>query len=322
MILITGAFGQDGIILQKNLEKSDKLILSARKRPPEGLKYNGILEIGDLQDKRIVLGILKKHKISHIFNFATNSFVERDIDYSTSFIKRCSIFDNIIESIIDLDLKDKIWIFHPLSSEIFGIPENETQGINTRIAPINPYGIQKSLELIKCRYLVQQGFRIFHPIMFNHESVYRKENYFTKKALNHLLALKANQKQETLFFYNSGSSRDFSHANCFIEAMLIAMKTGLIGDEVFGSGINVTILEFIEHSLRYLDIPYTIKKDKQSNLISIYSEGKEIAKEISRSEIDEKRKFKFNGIYKNDYFKKIEFIGGKILIEKLINELK
>lgn len=322
MILITGAFGQDGIILQKKLAKSEKLVLVARNRPSKDFSYNGILEIGDLQDKRVIKDILKKYKISHIFNFATNSFVERDIDYSASFINRCSIFDNIIESIIDLNLKDRIWIFHPLSSEIFGVPENETQGINTRIAPINPYGIQKSLELIKCRYLVQQGFKIFHPIMFNHESIYRKENYFTKKALNHILAIKANKKQETLFFYNSGSSRDFSYANSFIEAMLIAMNSRLIGDEVFGSGINLTILEFIEHSLGYLDIPYTIKKEKQSNLISIYSGEQEIAKEISRSEIDEKRKFKFDGVHKNDHFKKTEFIGGKILIEKLIDEIK
>lgn len=318
MILITGAFGQDGQILQKYLSK-ENLLLVSRNRPKLDITIKGRIELGDLQDKGFVRELFSKYNITKVFNLATNSFVERDTDYIKVFRKRCSIFDNLIEVIVDLDLKDKVWIFHPLSSEIFGVPDTKIQGLNSRVAPINPYGIQKSIELIKSRYLVDRGFKIFHPIMFNHESFYRKPEYFTKKVVSFFIRYGQNWDGKPLLFYNSTSSRDFSSAYGFAEAMVLAMQKKLVGDEIFGSGINLTIRQFIVYILEELNINYRIQKN-DDNLISFYCNDQEVAREVERSDVDAKRIFCCDKKFRNAEFENLNFIGGRELVKKLIIE--
>ena len=100
MILITGAFGQVGKILQERLAGKSKLILVDRSLD-ENFQVNSSSEfmIGDLQDIEFVKSIFEKYKIKSIFNLATNSFVERDKKSELKLKNRCSVFDNIIEAV-------------------------------------------------------------------------------------------------------------------------------------------------------------------------------------------------------------------------------
>ena len=320
MILITGAFGQDGKILQEKLSKDNKLILVSRKSINDKIAGNCILENGDLQDIAFVKYLFKRYDIKIIFNLATNSFVERESDLMGNFNIRCNIFDNIIKTIIANNKIKETWIFHPLSSEVFGIPNEIPQGLSTHISPINSYGIQKSIELIKCRFLVSEGFNIFHPIIYNHESKFRQDKYFTKKTIKTLINISKNRTSKPLEFYNSCSSRDFGYAYDFVDAFIMAMELKITGDEVFGTGINTSILDFIRYTLHELKVVYEIIKDDSTGLIKIINNDKILAIEIGMSEKDQRRVFMFNGKFKNECFNDLNFIKGNNLIRKLIKE--
>lgn len=321
MILITGAFGQVGKILQEKLSSKNKLILVDRSID-ENFQIDSSSEyiIGDLQDLEFVKSIFKKYKIETIFNLATNSFVERNNKSELKLKNRCSVFENIIESVKLYCIISKTWIFHPLSSEIFGIPNYSPQDLRTKVSPLTPYGFQKSTELIKCRYLNNRGFQIFHPILYNHESKYRSLKFFTKKIISSLIKVSKGEENEILEFYNSQSTRDFSYAYDFVDVFVLAMNNKIIGDELIGSGVRMKVIEFLEFTLKELNISYKIVTNSTNNFLSIVSQDKIIAKEIGQDISDIQRDFCFNGKLKNSSLSKVKIIGGKDLIKKLIKD--
>ena len=274
--------------------------------------------IGDLQDIEFVKSIFEKYKIKSIFNLATNSFVERDKKSELKLKNRCSVLDNIIEAVTLYCVISETWIFQPLSSEIFGVPNYSPQDLRTNVSPITPYGFQKSTELIKCRYLNNKGFQIFYPILYNHESKYRSLKFFTKKIISSLVKLSKGEEIEIIEFYNSQSSRDFSYAYDFVDVFVLAMNSNIIGDELIGSGIRMKVIEFIEFALEELNISYEIVTNKSNDLLKIVSQDKIIAKEIGQDIIDSQRDFCFNGKFKNSSLSKVKITGGKDLIRKLI----
>ena len=319
MILITGAFGQVGKILQERLAGKNKLILVDRSFD-ENFQVDSSSEfmIGDLQDIEFVKSIFEKYKIKSIFNLATNSFVERDKKSELKLKNRCSVFDNIIEAVTLYCIISETWIFQPLSSEIFGVPNYSPQDLRTNVSPITPYGFQKSTELVKCRYLNNNGFQIFHPILYNHESKYRSLKFFTKKIISSLVKLSKGEEIEIIEFYNSQSSRDFSYAYDFVDVFLLAKESNIIGDELIGSGIRMKVIEFIEFALKELNISYEIVANKSNNILKIVSQDKIIAKQIGQDIFDMQRDFCFNGKFKNSSLSKVKITGGEDLIRKLI----
>lgn len=319
MILITGAFGQVGKILQERLAGKHKLLLVGRSLD-ENFQVHSSSEsmTGDLQDMQFVKSIFQKHKIQYIFNLATNSFVERDKKTDFKIKSRCSIFDNIIEAVnLYCDISET-WIFHPLSSEIFGVPNRSPQDLRTKISPITPYGYQKSSELLKCRYLNNKGFQIFHPVLYNHESIYRSSKFFTKKIISSLIKFSKGEKVEIIEFYNSQSSRDFGYAYDFVDVFVLAMNNNIVGDELVGSGIRMKVIEFLEFALKELNISYEFVTNTSSNFINIVSQNKIIAKEMGQDMSDIKRHFCFNGELENSSLSKVKITGGRDLVRKLI----
>ncbi len=182
MILITGALGQLGRLLTEQLSKAnEKLLLVDRNIYDKTIKLlpNQTIIEGDLTNIKFCNELFQKYSIKVIYNFATNSFVERNLQINLT--QRCNILDNIIHVIEANDQKDKVWILHPLSSEIFGIPNEVPQTEKTEREPINGYGLQKSLEELKCNFLRLKGYKIYNPILNNAESKFRGEKFFTKK---------------------------------------------------------------------------------------------------------------------------------------------
>jgi GDP-D-mannose dehydratase len=318
MILITGGAGQIGSLLKLELLKyyNPKLIILAVKSDFK-CRYDCKVVTGDLQNLDFVRDIFIKNSITKVFNLATASFVDRNLiweDYLD--YNRCKIFDNITQVISENN--KNIWLFHPLSSEIFGVPDDISQGNQTKISPINSYGIQKSTELLKCRFLNSQGFNLFHPILFNTESKFRSKKFFTRRIIEGLINYKKTGKGN-LKFYNSYSSRDFSYGpdsvNLFYKSMCLELK----GDECFGSSYSLTILKFIELSLNELKIDYKISN--QHGLIKIIDNDLNvIAYEGDRDLTDQKRKFKFDGIFNNKCFETDNIRGGKVFLKCLIND--
>ena len=318
MILITGGSGQIGSLLKLELLNyySSKSIILAVKT--EFICSNNCkVVVGDLQNLNFVREIFINNSITKVFNLATTSFVDRNLIWDNYLdYNRCKIFDNITQVISENN--KNIWIFHPLSAEIFGIPDGIYQGNQTKISPLNSYGIQKSTELLKCRFLNTQGFNIFHPILFNTESTLRSEKFFSRRIIEGLINYKKTGKGN-LKFYNSFSSRDFSYGPDSVKLFYKSMNLELKGDECFGSSQSLTIKQFIEFSLNELKIDYKVLNE--NGLIKITDDNLNIiAYEADRDLIDQKRKFKFDGKYNNGCFETDITRGGEEFLKYLIND--
>jgi len=317
MILITGGGGQLATLLKLellNYYKSQSIILAVKN--DFNCKANCKVVVGDLQNIDFVREIFFKNSISKVFNLATKSFVDRNLIWENYLdYNRCKIFDNLIQVISE---KDKsIWLFHPSSSEIFGVPDKISQGNKTKISPINSYGIQKSMELLKSRFLNSQGFNIFHPILFNIESTFRSEKFFTRRIIEGLINYKKTGKGK-LRFYNAFSNRDFSYGSDIVKLFHISMKLELNGDECFGSTESLTVLQFIELTLKGLKIDYKISDVGLLKITDV--NGNVIAYEEDRDLIDQERKFKFDGIFNNSCWDINTIRGGKKLVILLVND--
>lgn len=317
MILITGAFGQLGKLLQKELPQSSEVILVDRniKNKNTSLHLSSKAIDGDLSDINFCQELFSYYQFKTIFNFATNSFVERNARVST--LVRCNIFDNIIQSIEKNGKSDSTWLLHPLSSEIFGIPNEIPQTEKTIRSPINEYGLQKSLEESKCIYLRNSGYQIYNPILNNAESLYRSERFFTKKIISHLKKIKSGLKVECLDFYNATSSRDFGYARDYVKNFIDASRNRKNKIELLGSGINFRIIDFIQEALHYLELKTEIVVNEKG-FYEIYFKNIKILQEKQRCSIDEKRVFVSSSLCRNDQPTKIR--GGKELIKILNSE--
>ncbi|MCI4642372.1 MAG: GDP-mannose 4,6-dehydratase [Flavobacteriaceae bacterium] len=318
MILITGGKGHLATLLKNELLRCNEpntIILAARRNFKSS--SNCVIEIGDLQDINFIRDIFRKHKITKVFNLATESFVDRNLTLKNYLdYNRCKIFDNIVQVISENN--KSIWLFHPLSSELFGIPKNVTQGNNTLISPINSYGIQKSMELLKCRFLNSQGFNIFHPILFNIESSLRSEKFFTRRIIQGLINYKTTGEGK-IKFYNAYSTRDFSYGPDVVKLFYLAMTHEFKGDECFGSSKPLTVIDFIKLVLSYLEINYNIS-EKNGHISINDSKGNIIAFEADRSLLDESRKFRFNGCFNNSFWISNKIRGGEELVKLLIED--
>lgn len=318
MILITGAFGQLGTLLtEQYLKTKEKLLLvdrSHRIMQIEDSKNATIIE-GDLSDINFCNKLFQKHSIETIFNFATNSFVERENQINLN--QRCNVLDNIIHTIERNNQKDNVWILHPLSSEIFGIPSEAPQNEKTARLPINAYGLQKSMEELKCNFLRAKGYRIYNPILNNAESKFRSENFFSKKIISSLKQLQLGENPECVDFYNAYSSRDFGYAGDYIKNFIVAAKENKNNIELLGSGINMRIIDFIKETLNTLEISTEIKLNIEG-YYEFYFNGKIILREKGRSAVDQKRVFKANSL--NQSLGAVNIRGGIELIKILANE--
>jgi GDP-D-mannose dehydratase len=204
---------------------------------------------------------------------------------------------------------------HPLSCEIFGIPKEDYQNEGTERKPINAYGLQKSLEELKCNFLRSKGYKIYNPILNNAESKFRGEKFFTKRIISNLKKINLGSNLQCIEFYNAYSSRDFGYAKDYIENFINALNEKKNGVELLGSGINMKIIDFITEVLNTLNI----KADRVQNangLFEFYVNGEIILKEKERDHIDEKRVFTANSKNK----KVVKIRGGIELIKILIDE--
>ena len=316
MILITGAFGQLGRVLTDQLKQTDNKLLLVDRNIQHKTKFSSSVinvEEGDLTDVEFCIHLFQKHPIRAIFNFATNSFVERNSQINLN--QRCNILDNIIHAVEFHKQRDKVWILHPLSSEIFGIPDKDHQNEETERKPINTYGLQKSLEELKCSFLRGKGYKIYNPILNNAESKFRTEKFFTKRIISNLKKIQLGDNLECIEFYNAYSSRDFGYAKDYIENFINALNEKKTGIELLGSGINMKIIDFITEVLNTLNIK-TDRVQNVNGLFEFYINEDIILREKERDKTDERRVFKSNS--KNKIAVKIR--GGIELIKILVDE--
>ena len=269
--LIFGITGQDGSYLAEFLLKKNYIVHGVKRRSssfntgridhlyqdPHEKKRKFILHYGDITDAISVSSIIKNIKPDEIYNLAAQSHVAVSFEvpeYTANADGLGAL--RILEAIKFHGFEKKTKFYQAGTSEMFGkviqIPQTE----KTPFYPRSPYGVAKVYaHWITVNY--REAFNIFacNGILFNHESPVRGETFVTKKIIMALCRIKL-KKQKKLFLGNLDAKRDWGHAKDYVEAMWKMLQKKTPDDYVISTGKQYSVKDFINLSLKELNIKY------------------------------------------------------------------
>ncbi len=176
--LITGVTGQDGSYLAEFLLEQGYEVIGMIRRSStvnfERIKHiqeDLTLVSGDLMDEVSMIGILREHRPSEVYNLAAQSFVQTSwtqpvLTGEVTALGVTRVLDAI--RIVDPEIR----FYQASSSEMFGKVQAVPQAEDTPFYPRSPYGVAKVYgHWITVNYRESYGLFGCSGILFNHECI-------------------------------------------------------------------------------------------------------------------------------------------------------
>jgi len=201
----------------------------------------------DINNKKRILNILKKHKPDGLFNLAAETHVDRSIDAPDVFIKSniLGVF-NLLEAIKKYKkIKKKFKMVHISTDEVYGdiLNPNKRSKENDSYKPSSPYSASKA----SADHLIMSYVRTFKlPIVISNCC----NNYGPRQHPEKLIPKVIFNIQNNLNIpvYAKGlNSREWIYVKDHSAALLTIFKKGIIGESYnVGSGKNLKNLEIVK----------------------------------------------------------------------------
>lgn len=267
--LITGITGQDGsylaeLLLTKNYQIYGlvRRISIPNKSRIDHLLTNPNLHLlsGDVTDMSSIIKALNiilsfDPEVIEIYNLAAQSHVKTSFDnpISTTDINSLGPL-NILESIRQLNIINKIRFYQASTSEMFGKVVEKPQTEQTPFYPRSPYGVSKLFaHWITKNYREAYGMYACSGILYNHESPRRGSEFVTRKiTLGISNILKGNISYIELG--NIDTLRDWGHAEDYVYGMWLMMQQEIPNDYIISTGEQHSVREFIEKAFHVVSI--------------------------------------------------------------------
>ena len=258
-ILITGATGQIGTYLLKELKTMDKTLLYGviNNSEPTILDKNIFYIKNNLEDvnsiENIIKMLMKYGNENVIYNLCGITDAQISIIDPLRTINLNTILPvRICETI--LKINKTIKFFQASSSEMYKGHKNVLVDSDTEYRPINPYGISKIASHNFMKY-----YRDIHNlftcsgIIFNTESPLRNEKFLSKKITKQIVEIK-NNLRENINIGNVNTSRDWIHAYDVATAMIKIIENEKPDDYTISLGKINSVKDFINIAFEMIDI--------------------------------------------------------------------
>ena len=147
-------------------------------------------------------------------------------------------------------------VFYANSSKIFEGSGQKVVSESVQSAPRTAYAESKAMvrELIDS-LKVQLPFRIYNGILFNHESIYRKPDFFTSKVISQAIEVSRGARKFVEIKTLNGEV-DMSLAVDFCESIVrLNNSAAPSGDYVFASGRTISLRNFMCLVFERLGVP-------------------------------------------------------------------
>src|SRR5918998_5986268 len=260
--LITGVTGQDGSYLAEFLLEQGYEVAGMIRRSStvnfERIKHiqeRLTLVPGDLMDEVSLIGILREHRPTEVYNLAAQSFVQ------TSWSQ--PVFTGEVTALGVTRVLDAIRIADPdvrfyqaSTSEMFGkvraVPQNEL----TPFYPRSPYGVAKVYgHWITVNYRESYGMHAPSGILFNHEGPRRGLELLPRQVSHGAARIKLGLDRE-LRLGNLEAQRDWGWAPDYVRAMWLMLQQDEPDDYVVSTGETHSVQEFAEIAFDYVGLDY------------------------------------------------------------------
>jgi len=272
--LILGCSGQDGVYLTECLGKKGYEIYALQRRQADRRvdprkadilkRYHVNMITGDITDLVSIINAINIAQPDEIYNLAAQSFVGAswDIPIHTMEVTGLGAV-NIYEAVRQTN--PKIKIYQASSSELFGkvteIPQNE----DTIMRPRSPYGVAKLLaHSAAVNYRESYDMFISCGILFNHESMFRGQEFVTRKITLGVARIYHGIAKD-LVLGNLEAKRDWAHAKDAVRAMQMMLQQDEPDDYVIATGETNSVRDFVAAAFAVVNIDPTeyIKQDER-----------------------------------------------------------
>jgi len=259
-IVITGAAGQDGLILGLKLAKAGNRVVGIVRNADQKKfleSYNPQIQVETLDSSMLkpVRDFLERVQPDHIYHLSAKSSVAKSWSDSENTLQT-NIFHtlNWLNALNELKMHSTRF-YHASSSEMFGLPKSYPQTEETLLHPRSPYGVSK----VAAHHLVvnyRESFGQFAStgILFNHESPLRDLKFVTRKITNGVAKI-ARGKADSLTLGNLDISRDWGWAPDYVDGMISILNHNSPDDFILATGKSHTLKEFVGVAFACVGIP-------------------------------------------------------------------
>lgn len=249
-IVITGAAGQDGLILGLKLAKAGHRVIgivrSEEQRTFLGL-YNPSIQVEMLDSSTLksVIEFLEKVQPEQIYHLSAKSSVANSWSDSENTLQTNIFYTlNWLNALNQLKMHSTRF-YHASSSEMFGLPKTHPQNEETLLHPRSPYGVSK----VAAHHLVvnyRESFGQFAStgILFNHESPLRDLKFVTRKITSGVARI-ALGRADSITLGNLDISRDWGWAPDYVDGMISILNHSSPDDFILATGRSQTLREFV-----------------------------------------------------------------------------
>jgi GDPmannose 4,6-dehydratase len=260
--LITGVTGQDGSYLAEFLLEQGYDVIGMIRRSStinfERIKHiqdDMTLVPGDLMDEVSLIGILREHRPSEVYNLAAQSFVQTSWSQPvfTGEVTGLGV-TRILDAIRIVD--PEIRFYQASSSEMFGKVQAVPQIETTPFYPRSPYGVAKVYgHWITVNYRESYGLFGCSGILFNHESPRRGLEFVTRKITHAVAQIKLGLAKEVRLG-NLDAQRDWGYAKDYVKAQWLMLQQDQPDDYVIATGQTHSVRRFCELAFGHVDLDY------------------------------------------------------------------
>ena len=199
----------------------------------------------DVLDQGALVGVLRDHAPSEVYNLASPSFVPMSWREPVRTAEFAAVgVTALLEAIRAVD--PSIRMYQASSSEIFGEPSVMPQTEETPLHPVTPYGVAKAYgHFIVGSYRRRYGLHASCGILYNHESPRRPVDFLPSKVAHAAAAISLGFEHE-LPLGDLHAQRDWGYAGDYVEAMRLMLQRDDPGDYVVATGVLHSVEETVD----------------------------------------------------------------------------
>ena len=261
-VVITGALGQDGIILSKLLIKKKYniygVVKKLNKKKIKGVNYSTV----NILDYRRFSNYIKKVKPHALLHLGTENPNYLELKKKKDFYKKnLKTTKNLIDYFSKYFPNKKLILIG--SSQMYG-PSSKKVNLNSEFNPGNSYA---RFRVESYNYMVKRkkidNSKMVTAILFNHDSSFRKKKFLIPRLVK-LIKLKNFNKLDEI--YETNISGDFSHAEDICYGLYKLMISKYSPDKlIFSSNKRTYINDIIYLLLKKNKIKYNFTNKIKSN---------------------------------------------------------
>jgi len=250
--LVTGIAGQDGSYLAELLQQmSYSIVGTVKQLTPEVRQMIDsidseieLIETPEL-NAEVTERIIRYVQPHELYNLAGQSSVGRSWQETTeTLIINGQSVVYWLEAIRRFSPHTKF--LQASSSEIFGLGGDHPLSEHSVVAPINPYGLAKSIShSVVGKYREWFGLFLCNAIMFNHESPRRSTSFVSRKITTGVARI-ALGLEDQLPLGNLDVVRDWGYAGDYVNAIWRMLQIQNPEDFVLGTGRAHSLREFVQ----------------------------------------------------------------------------